>query len=77
MVRGEGGALVAVQDAGEALDRSSGVGLQGAIQQFVVEGVKTNLPLHRRIAASESFARGELSTRFLESLPPETPRRPA
>jgi acetyl-CoA carboxylase biotin carboxylase subunit len=51
--------------------------LRSALDGFVVEGVKTNLPLHRRIAASEAFARGDLSTRFLESLPPETPRRPA
>jgi acetyl-CoA carboxylase biotin carboxylase subunit len=51
--------------------------LRSALDAFTVEGVKTNLPLHRRIAASEAFARGELSTRFLESLPPETPRRPA
>jgi acetyl-CoA carboxylase biotin carboxylase subunit len=51
--------------------------LRSALDAFTVEGVKTNLPLHRRIAASEAFARGELSTRFLESLPPDTPRRPA
>ena len=51
--------------------------LRSALERFAVEGVKTNLPLHRRIAGSEAFARGELSTRFLESMPPETPRRPA
>jgi acetyl-CoA carboxylase biotin carboxylase subunit len=43
--------------------------LRGALEAFTVEGVKTNLPLHRRIAASEGFARGELDTQFLARLP--------
>jgi acetyl-CoA carboxylase, biotin carboxylase subunit len=42
--------------------------LRAALDAFAVEGVKTNLPLHRRIAASDAFARGELDTRFLERL---------
>jgi acetyl-CoA carboxylase biotin carboxylase subunit len=43
--------------------------LRTALEAFVIEGVKTNLPLHRRIAASEAFARGELDTQFLTRLP--------
>jgi acetyl-CoA carboxylase biotin carboxylase subunit len=42
--------------------------LQSALSRFAVEGVKTNLPLHQRIAASPAFARGELDTHFLERL---------
>ena len=42
--------------------------MRGALDGFFVEGVKTNIPLHQRILASDSFARGELSTRFLERL---------
>jgi acetyl-CoA carboxylase biotin carboxylase subunit len=42
--------------------------LRSALDAFVVEGVKTNLPLHRRIAASKAFAAAELDTRFLERL---------
>ena len=42
--------------------------LAKALDGFRVEGVKTNLPLHRRIVASEAFARGELDTHFLERL---------
>ena len=42
--------------------------LRSALDAFVVEGVKTNLPLHRRIAASDAFAAAELDTRFLERL---------
>jgi acetyl-CoA carboxylase, biotin carboxylase subunit len=42
--------------------------LRGALEGFIVEGVKTNLPLHRRIAGSLAFAAGQLDTRFLERL---------
>ena len=47
--------------------------LGAALDAFAVDGVKTNLPLHRRIAASPFFARGELDTRFLERLTQEVP----
>ena len=42
--------------------------LSTALAGFHVEGVKTNLPLHQRIAASDAFARGELDTHFLERM---------
>jgi acetyl-CoA carboxylase biotin carboxylase subunit len=42
--------------------------MRGALQKFVVEGVKSNIPLHQKILASEAFARGELDTHFLERL---------
>jgi acetyl-CoA carboxylase biotin carboxylase subunit len=42
--------------------------MRGALQNFVVDGVKSNIPLHRKILASEAFARGELDTHFLERL---------
>jgi len=38
-----------------------------ALEQFVIEGVKTSIPLHRAILMNEKFIRGELSTRFMES----------
>jgi len=37
-----------------------------ALEQFVVEGVKTTIPLHRAILNNETFIRGELSTRFMD-----------
>ncbi|GAC1346005.1 MAG: hypothetical protein NVSMB23_22950 [Myxococcales bacterium] len=50
-------------------DRAQAIArLRAALEGFHVEGVKTNLPLHRRIAASPAFARGELDTHFLERL---------
>lgn len=50
-------------------DRAQAIArLRSALERFHVEGVKTNLPLHQRITASDSFARGELDTHFLERL---------
>jgi acetyl-CoA carboxylase biotin carboxylase subunit len=38
-----------------------------ALEQFVIEGVKTSIPLHRAILNDERFVRGDISTRFMES----------
>jgi len=35
---------------------------------FVIEGVKTTIPLHRRIMDDPAFQRGELHTGFLDHL---------
>ena len=37
-----------------------------ALELFIVEGVKTSIPLHRRILDDERFISGDLSTRFME-----------
>ncbi|HYH09724.1 MAG TPA: acetyl-CoA carboxylase biotin carboxylase subunit [Thermoanaerobaculia bacterium] len=37
-----------------------------ALEQFVVEGVKTTIPLHRAILNNEAFIRGDISTRFMD-----------
>jgi acetyl-CoA carboxylase biotin carboxylase subunit len=37
-----------------------------ALEQFVVEGVKTSIPLHRAILNNEQFIRGDISTRFMD-----------
>jgi acetyl-CoA carboxylase, biotin carboxylase subunit len=37
-----------------------------ALQEFRIEGIKNNVPLHQRIVASEAFRAGQLNTRFLE-----------
>ena len=45
----------------EAISRMS-----RALDFFVVEGIKTTIPLHRRILRDPRFLAGELSTRFME-----------
>jgi acetyl-CoA carboxylase biotin carboxylase subunit len=40
--------------------------MRRALDMFVLEGIKTSLPLHRRILADADFAAGCLDTRFLD-----------
>jgi len=42
--------------------------MRGALERFSVEGVKTNIPTHLKVLASDAFARGEIDTHFLERL---------
>jgi len=56
---------------GEAILR-----MRRALDSFVVEGIKTNLPLQQRILAEEDFVRGRISTGFMERFL-RAPREPA
>jgi acetyl-CoA carboxylase biotin carboxylase subunit len=49
-------------DRAEALTR-----MRRAVAEFIVEGIKTTLPLHARLLADPRFAAGDYSTTFLES----------
>ncbi len=40
--------------------------MQGALQEMIVEGVRTNIPLQRRIMADQAFAQGQLTIHYLE-----------
>lgn len=40
--------------------------LQGALAEFRVEGIKTNIPLHRELLADPAFVAGGFSIHFLE-----------
>jgi acetyl-CoA carboxylase biotin carboxylase subunit len=53
--------IVRGKDRTETLARA-----RRALEQFVVEGVKTTIPLHRAILNNEQFIRGEISTRFMD-----------
>jgi acetyl-CoA carboxylase biotin carboxylase subunit len=54
--------VVRGKDRPEAIARA-----RRALELFIVEGVKTSIPLHRAIIEDPRFQRGELSTRFMES----------
>ncbi|RME76462.1 MAG: acetyl-CoA carboxylase biotin carboxylase subunit, partial [Planctomycetota bacterium] len=48
-------------------DREEAIAIMGrALAEFRVEGVRTTIPLHRRILATHEFRRGEVTTTFLE-----------
>ncbi|HEX8408565.1 MAG TPA: acetyl-CoA carboxylase biotin carboxylase subunit [Thermoanaerobaculia bacterium] len=54
--------IVRGKDRAETLARG-----RRALEQFVVEGVKTTIPLHRAILNNEQFIRGDISTRFMDN----------
>jgi acetyl-CoA carboxylase biotin carboxylase subunit len=54
--------IVTGKDRAESIMRG-----RRALEQFIIEGVKTTIPLHRAILQDERFIRGDISTRFMES----------
>jgi len=53
------------RDRAEAIAR-----MHGALEGFIVEGIKTTIPLHKRILADPDFVAGKFDTHFLECLAP-------
>jgi acetyl-CoA carboxylase biotin carboxylase subunit len=53
--------IVHGRDREEAIAR-----MRRALDMFIVEGVKTTIPLHRRILADPDFVAGNFDTHFLE-----------
>ena len=48
-------------------DRTEAIGrMKRALEMFVIEGIKTSIPLHRRILADADFAAGKFDTHFVE-----------
>jgi acetyl-CoA carboxylase biotin carboxylase subunit len=42
--------------------------MQRALEMFIVEGIHTTIPLHRRILADEEFRAGDIDTKYVERL---------
>jgi acetyl-CoA carboxylase, biotin carboxylase subunit len=55
------------RDRAEAIAR-----MRRALDMFMIEGVKTTIPLHRRILADPDFQSGKFDTHFLEHLHAES-----
>ena len=53
--------IVYGKDRNEAIRR-----MQRALDEFIVEGIKTNIPLQKRILAHPKFISGDVDTSFLE-----------
>ncbi len=50
-------------------DRSEAIArMNRALDGFIVEGIKTNIPLHKRILADSDFIAGKFDTHFLDRL---------
>jgi acetyl-CoA carboxylase, biotin carboxylase subunit len=44
--------------------------MERALEEYVIEGIKTTIPLHKRILGTTRFRRGGYNTHFLEELRP-------
>jgi acetyl-CoA carboxylase, biotin carboxylase subunit len=55
--------VVRGKDRSEAISRMS-----RALEMFIIEGIHTTIPLHRRILADPEFRAGNLDTKFMERL---------
>ncbi len=42
--------------------------MKRALESFIIEGIKTNIPLHLKILENRKFKMGKISTKFLEEL---------
>jgi acetyl-CoA carboxylase biotin carboxylase subunit len=42
--------------------------MQRALEMFIVEGIHTTIPLHRRILADAEFRAGNIDTKYVERL---------
>lgn len=40
--------------------------MERALEEFVIEGIKTTVPLHQKILANDNFVKGNYNTKFLE-----------
>ena len=58
--------IVQGSDRAEAIAR-----MERALDMFVIEGIKTSIPLQKRILADPDFRSGRLSTRFMERFLPK------
>jgi acetyl-CoA carboxylase biotin carboxylase subunit len=59
--------IVRGRDRAEALAR-----MRRALEMFVIEGIKTSIPLHRRILADPDFEAGRFDTHFMDRYAPVT-----
>ena len=53
-----------------------------ALHEYVIEGIKTNIPFHKRVLAHPGFAAGQYDTRIVDQIlnppvPAETPSKSA
>jgi acetyl-CoA carboxylase biotin carboxylase subunit len=42
--------------------------MHGALQEMVVDGIKTNIPLHRRLVTDSAFRRRPVDIHYLERI---------
>ena len=53
--------IVVAQTRQEAITK-----MQRALDEYIIEGVKTTIPFHQRLMRHERFQSGDFTTKFLE-----------
>jgi acetyl-CoA carboxylase biotin carboxylase subunit len=41
--------------------------MERALDEFIIEGIKTTIPFHQKLMRNEQFRKGEFTTKFLET----------
>jgi len=47
--------------------------MRRALEEYIVEGIKTNIPFHKKLLMYEPFVQGRYDTRLVEKLLAENP----
>ena len=47
--------------------------MRRALQEYIVEGIKTNIPFHKKLLTYDAFVQGRYDTRLVERLLAENP----
>ncbi|KAB2879193.1 acetyl-CoA carboxylase biotin carboxylase subunit [bacterium] len=55
--------IVLGEDRAEAIEK-----MYGALDEFIIEGVKTTIPFHKQMMRNENFVSGDVDTKFVERL---------
>jgi acetyl-CoA carboxylase biotin carboxylase subunit len=49
------------RERGEAINK-----MKRALDEFVIEGIKTTIPFHRKLMVNEDYIKGVYTTKFME-----------
>jgi acetyl-CoA carboxylase biotin carboxylase subunit len=41
--------------------------MKRALDEYIIEGVKTTIPFHQKLMSNEDFNKGNFTTKFMES----------
>ena len=40
--------------------------MERALDEFIIEGIKTTIPFHKKLMKNENFRKGEYTTKFMD-----------
>ena len=40
--------------------------MERALDEFIIEGIKTTIPFHQKLMKDENFRKGEYTTKFMD-----------